>query len=258
MSAGKSSKFGKRLYRCLKLALLAYAVVVLVMFVFQRRFVFLPSNDVRPSGLEPWLNSESQLIGYRHLVAEPKAVWLMSHGNAGQAADRDYLVSMLGPDVSLYVLEYPGYGSRPGSPSRSSIGEAASEAYHLVRDENPDTAICLLGESLGSGPASELALENPPPDKVVLVVPYDKLVNAAAHRFFFLPVRLLLLDQWDNVKALQGYDGPVEIYAAVEDEIIPFEFAESLSEQVTGSKLIRLEGGHEEWPLSKKMRLSYE
>lgn len=259
VSADKSSKLKHRLYRCLKLVLLAYGLIVLVMFIFQRSFVFLPTHrPSNPSRLEPWLNEEAQVIGFRHLVPNAKAIWLMTHGNEGQASDRDYLVSLLEPDVSLYVLEYPGYGGRPGSPSESSISEAASEAYQILRKDYPDIPICLLGESLGSGPASALARESPPPDKVVLAVPYDSLVNVAAHRFFFLPVRLLLLDRWDNAQALQGYEGYVEIYAAVNDEIIPFELAESLAHQVEGSELIRLEGGHQEWALSPKLRLTHE
>jgi len=48
---------------------------------------------------------------------------------------------------------------------------AAAAAYALLRKTFPATPICVIGESIGSGPACMLANQSPPPDKVVLVVP---------------------------------------------------------------------------------------
>src|ERR1700677_339820 len=101
----------------------------------------------------------------------------MAHGNGGQAAGRDYVLRRMSKEDSLYVLEYPGYGSREGSPSLESINRAASEAYQLLRSQHPNTPVCVLGESIGSGPACALALEKIPPDKIVLVVPFDTLAS---------------------------------------------------------------------------------
>src|ERR1700677_1402375 len=109
----------------------------------------------------------------------------MAHGNGGQAAGRDYVLRRMSKEDSLYVLEYPGYGSREGSPSMESINQAASEAYRLLRARNPNTPVCVLGESLGSGPACMLAGEKIAPEKIMLVVPFDTLANVAAEHFPF-------------------------------------------------------------------------
>src|SRR5205085_2530652 len=121
-----------------------------------------------------------------------RTVWLMMHGNGGQAADRDYVLSHFSDQDSLYVLEYPGYGLREGQPSMESINQAALDAYHILRSRNQNTPVCVLGESIGSGPACVLAREKVAPDKIVLVVPFDSMVNVASERFYFLPVRLML------------------------------------------------------------------
>src|SRR6185436_11532244 len=118
---------------------------------------------------------------------------------------------------SLYVLEYPGYGAREGNPTLESMNQAASEAYHLLRSHNPNTPVCVLGESIGSGPACALAREKVAPDKIVLVVPFDSLASVASEHLPFLPVRLMLRDAWDNVDALRHYAGPVEIFGATGD-----------------------------------------
>jgi len=146
------------------------------------------------------------------------------------------------------VLEYPGYGSREGSPSLESINRAASEAYQLLRARNPNTPVCVLGESLGSGPACALAREKIAPDKIVLVVPFDTLVNVASRHFPFLPVPLMLRDAWDNVGSLRGYTGQVEIFGARDDAIIPIGHARALAGQIPSARFIEITGGHNDWP----------
>lgn len=182
----------------------------------------------------------------------------MMHGNAGQAGDREYVLSRLSDQDSLYVLEYPGYGLREGSPSLKSMNQAAAEAYHILRLRNPgtNTPICVLGESIGSGPACSLAREIPAPNKIVLAVPFDTLASAASERFFFLPVRLMLRDPWDNVNSLKAYGGPVEIFGATDDTIIPVAHAKALAQSIPTAHFTLITGGHNGWSESDLVRIS--
>jgi surfactin synthase thioesterase subunit len=179
----------------------------------------------------------------------------MMHGNAGQAADREYVLNCMSNQDSLYVLEYPGYGRREGNPSMESMNRAASEAYQLLRKQNQNTPVCVLGESIGSGPACSLAREKTSPDKIVLVVPFDTLASVASSRFFFLPVRLLLRDDWDNVESLKHYAGPIEIFGATGDEIVPVEHAKALARQVAGAHFTALAGGHNDWSENNQVKI---
>lgn len=212
----------------------------------QRKFLFFPSHHQRDNGLTAW-KREGQLIGYAREVAEPENVWLMLHGNAGQAADRTYALPCFSPRDSVFILEYPGYGMRSGKPSTATFNAAAVEAYKMLRETFPKTPVCVVGESIGTGPASALAKETPPPDKTVLVVPYDKLTSVAAHHFPYLPVRLILGRCWDNIDALGGYSGPVEIFGALEDDIIPIQHARNLAHRVPGAKFHEIPCGHNDW-----------
>jgi surfactin synthase thioesterase subunit len=171
----------------------------------------------------------------------------MMHGNAGQAADREYVLPCLSSRDSLYVLEYPGYGVRAGRPCLTSMNAAAAEAYHWLRSRYPKTPICAIGESIGSGAACALAAEQPPPDKIVLVVPFDTLADVAAQHFPFLPARWMLRDRWDNVEALQGYNGPVDIFGAADDQIIAVQHARELAKHVSQARFTVIPGGHNDW-----------
>jgi uncharacterized protein len=223
-----------------------YIVLVIVVYLIQRRLLFFPSHAAVTSSLVPW-REVGRVIGYCREVSQPQTIWLMLHGNAGQAAHRDYVLPCLSEHDSFYVLEYPGYGQRAGEPSREAMNQAAAEAYRLLRARHAGTPVCVLAESIGSGPACVLAREAVPPDKLVLAVPFDSLANVAARRFPFLPVRLILRDRWDNVESLKAYTGAVQIIAAQDDTVVPIQHAQALARQVPGAQLITIPGGHNEW-----------
>ncbi len=231
-----------------------YLVAVVLVYFNQRALLFFPAHETPSTGLSPWLNGD-RTIGYCREVPHARTIWFMMHGNAGQAADRDYVLPCLSDLDSFYVLEYPGYGARQGSPSLESINQAASEAYRLLRSRNPTTPVCVLGESLGSGPACALARETLPPDKIVLVTPFDTLANVAARHFRILPVRLMLRDDWNNVESLRHYAGPLEIFGASEDDIIPIAHARALAKRIPGARFTAISGGHNDWSDEDRVKI---
>ncbi len=246
----------KIVYALLALFLFAYGLLVLNVYIKQSSILYAPSSDPAvKSSLRSW-TSGGRMIGYAREVPRPRTIWLMLHGNAGQAEHRDYILPLLDDTDSLYVLEYPGFGLRAGKPSRESLNAAAIEAYRLLRTQNPDTPVCVIGESIGSGPACELARESTPPDKIVLFTPFDTLANAAAGHFRILPLRYLLRDHWDNIASLRDYRGPVEIYAALEDTVVPYERAQALAAALPGARLHTMLGGHNDWRRQNDVRLT--
>lgn len=247
--------FRNALFRWIVRCGLAYGLVCLALFVFQRSLLFFPTHHPARSLLTVW-RDRGQSIGYCREVEQPKMVWLMIHGNAGQASDRDYVLGHLSPEDALYVLEYPGYGARPGNPTRNSMNAAAAEAYASLADQFPETPLGVIGESIGSGPACTLVQATRRPAKVVLIVPFDSLANVAARRFFFLPVRWLLRDRWDNVEALRDYTGSVEIYGARQDSVIPCRHARNLARHCQSVQFTEMEGGHNDWGSNPSVRIN--
>ncbi len=223
-----------------------FVAVAGVVTVFQRNLLYFPGHEDGPTELREW-SIGGQTAGYAREVKSPRNIWLMLHGNAGQAANRDYVLPCLAPDDSLYVLEYPGYGRRPGAPTRASMDRAALEAYENLRAGHPGVPVCVLAESIGSGPACMLAAALRPPDKLVLVVPFDRLADVAAEHLSWLPVRWLLFDRWDNAAALKSYRGKVEIYGATNDDVIPIHHARNLAASVPQAVFHEIPGGHNDW-----------
>ncbi len=244
----------RRIVRGFAGCLSLYLLVCTLMFVGQRSLLYVPSQNDRQSLLQPWRYAD-ETLGYCREVPDPQTVWLMMHGNAGQAAGRDYVLPHLAENDALYVLEYPGYGKRPGHPSRRAFDQAAAQAYRILRERFATSRLCVIGESIGSGPASTLTGQPQPPDKLVLIVPFDSLEQVVARKFPWLPVQTLLRDKWNNVEALKDYRGPVDIYAALEDEVIPVRHAQELARAIPTSRLIEIRGRHNDWSRSKRVAI---
>ena len=243
------------LKRFLVVLVLGYIILVGIIYFQQRSLLFHPTHNINQFSLTPWKDG-LETIGFCREVSSPNTIWLMMHGNGGQASDREYVLSHISDRDSFYVLEYPGYGSRAGKPTMESMNQAASDAYKLLRSQNPNSPVCVLGESIGSGPACSLSKEKTPPDKIVLLVPFDSLASVASQHFPYIPVRLLLHDNWDNVGALSHYSGPVEIFGAKEDTIIPIEHARALATQIPNAHLVEIPGGHNDWSDQDEVRIA--
>jgi len=237
--------------------LIFIAVLILALcaalFACQRRILFYPSHSAESNGLAAWVINGHQ-IGCVRQVDQPRNVWLLLHGNAGQAADRSYALPSFSPFDTVFILEYPGYGTRSGSPSMTAMNAAAREAYLWLRKSYPAIPVCVAGESIGSGPAATLARLAPAPDKLVLVTPFDDLVSVASHHFPFIPARFLLRDRWDNVAALKDFSGKIEIYGATDDQVIPISHARRLAHSIHNAVLHEIPGGHNDWSVGGKVQ----
>ncbi|PTY08706.1 alpha/beta hydrolase [Opitutaceae bacterium EW11] len=217
-------------------------------------FLYFPSHGPVSSFLQPW-RIDGRQLGVASTVEHPRFIWLMCHGNAGQAANRGYVRACLPPEDSVYVLEYPGYGDREGSPSMKSINAAALEAYAALRRGFPGVPVGVIGESLGSGPASYLCSLTDPPDRAVLIVPFDNLLSVAKEHLRWLPVGLLMRDRWDNAAALSHYAGRIEIFGAASDEVIPVRHARQLAAALPRATYREMPCGHNDWSISGGVRI---
>jgi hypothetical protein len=222
----------------------------------ERKLLFYPSHHSQSNGLSPW-TKEGQVIGFSRKTVSPNNIWLMLHGNGGQASDRIYALPCFSENNSVYIVEYPGYGNREGVPSRKSFDKAAQEAYIFLRETYPNIPVCVVAESIGSGPALSLTSLDKKPDKFVLIVPFDELSSVAKNHFPSFLVWLILRDKWNNIDALSEYNGPVDIYGAEADTVIPIKHARALAASYPGSRLVITGGGHNDWSHDRKVRISY-
>lgn len=250
----------RMLIRTLAGLLIGYGLVCLVVFLLQRKLQYFPETGseagalrrAAAAGLEPWRSPEGRLIGWRPQGGAPAPLRvLVLHGNAGNALDRAYYVKLchqLGAEAVL--LEYPGYGARPGDISEAALVAAGREAVARLAPEGP---LVVLGESLGSGVACQVAAAEPARLKgLLLVTPYLSMVEVGARAYPWLPVSLLMRDRWDNRAALANYPGPVAILVAGRDEVVGADQGRALAAACRGPHrlVVQPEAGHNTFSLA--------
>jgi hypothetical protein len=228
---------------------IGYLLLALAVMGFQRRLIYFPTKltaelAVRrgaDAGFLPWRNTAGKIIGW-HLPAStaPGGVVLIAHGNAGCAIDRGYLAIPIhaAAPVDVFVLEYPGYGAREGSPTLKSFLAAADEAFDLLPKGNP---IYIVSESLGAGVAAHLAqTQGGKVSGLLLFMPYNNLASVAQSQMPLLPAALLLRDRFNPSEWLKNYRGPVAIVLAEADEVIPTKFGRRLYDDYAGAKNLQI------------------
>ena len=248
-TAPTKPKLWRRAVRILQTVIIAYVLFVLAAAIFQRRLIYFPRNIpaalAEPAATElgfvPWRNPSGQIIGWKLPAASsPVASVLITHGNAGCAIDRGYLANPIhvAAPVDVYVLDYPGYGSRAGSPNKQSFLAAGEEAFGLLTNGLPKY---LVSESIGAGVICYLAkAHSTEVAGLVLFMPYHNLASVAQRKMPLLPAYLLLLDRFNPAECLRDYRVPVKIVLAGADEIIPVESGRRLFEGYAGPKNLQI------------------
>ena len=226
-----------------------YLLLCLTACSLQRRLLYFPTKipadvvvqSAAEHGLSPWKNPAGQIIGWK-IPAKGPAIGsvLIMHGNAGSAIGRDYIAQPIhdAAPLDVYILEYPGYGARSGSPSKSSFDAAGEEAFELLPHNLPRY---LVSESLGTGVAADLAQAHPSEVAgIAMLAPYHNLAWVAQRQFWFLPAYLVFLDRFNPQAALRSYRGPVKFAIAEKDEVVTATSGRRLAESYQGPKEIQI------------------
>jgi uncharacterized protein len=150
-----------------------------------------------------------------------------------------------GFDVLLF--DYRGYGGNPGSPSSDGLVRDARAALAYLEDDRmvPADRILYFGESLGAGVVTALARSDPPAG-LLLRSPFESLAAVGLHHYPFVPVRLLLRDEFPVASHVATLDVPATVVYGSADTIIPPDQSRAVAEAAAGSvEVVEIEGaGH--------------
>jgi uncharacterized protein len=149
----------------------AYAGLLVLVYVFQSRMVFFPEVDravsATPASVNlPFENLHLQtsdgidLYGWYIPAAQPQGTVLFMHGNAGNISHRlDSLKMFHRLGYNTLIFDYRGYGNSGGKPDEQGTYRDAEAAWRYLIEQRhvPECRIVLFGESLGGAIAAWLA-----------------------------------------------------------------------------------------------------
>lgn len=205
---------------------IAYLSACLGLFYFQRALIYHPKSFRQdlPSEIITFSNENTAIKVSVRETGNGKAL-IYFPGNAEDVSLIMPRYKNAFPDYAIYMLHYRGYGGSLGEPTENALTSDAQKLYEIVRSKH--SHILVIGRSLGSGIAIRLAAENES-NKLVLVTPYDSILNVAKHRFPLIPVELILQDRFESWKYASKIAVPTTVLATEADQVIPFESTKSL------------------------------
>jgi fermentation-respiration switch protein FrsA (DUF1100 family) len=218
------------------LALGLYLALVALLYLQQRRFLY-PASPLRTSAAEAGLagvqdvairtDDGETLVAWWKPPEPGRALILYFHGNGGSLLNRRERVRLLTRDGrGLLIVSYRGYSGSTGSPSEEGLRLDARAALDWLNSYEP-RRIVLYGESLGTGVAVKLATEARV-GGVILDSPYTSTADVARSAFWYVPVTLLLRDQYRSVDRIGRLNVPLLVMHGEEDSVIPIALSRTL------------------------------
>jgi uncharacterized protein len=240
--------------RKLAISALVFLIVGAASLYFGQRSFFYPAPQEKlanpPAGYQFVETKTSDGLTLRAAyqpAADGKETLLFFHGNGDSIAGAGVATQMLtDAGYGAMLVEYRGYGGNLGSPSEDGFyrdGEAAIKwltSKAVARDK-----IVIIGNSIGSGTATEMALRHTP-RALVLVSGFASLPSVVSDLYPIVPTEWLVRDRYDNVAKLGRVKSPILILHGDSDNLVRPTNADALAKAAPNAKRIVVAGkGHE-------------
>ncbi len=206
--------------------LLAYLMLCSIVFFYQRSLIYhpTPTLPVEASKIITLAVDKASLkVSIRELAGDNAIIYF--GGNAETVSSSLPKYANAFPNHAIYMLHYRGYSGSTGTPTEAALHIDAEKLYDLVRGRHNN--ITVIGRSLGSGLAIRLAATHEI-TKLVLVTPYDSILNLSKQRFPYLPIKFMLKDTFESWRYAPQIKVPTIILAAENDHVIPKDNTEAL------------------------------
>lgn len=238
-----------------------YAALCAFMYFAQRGLMYFPDRmrtAPADAGLleakeEKLVTADGETIIVWHIPPrdETKPVVVYFHGNGGALKLRvSRFASLAAEGFGVVGVSYRGYGGSSGTPTEDGLIADGVAAYEFAAKRYTPARVALWGESLGTGVAVAVAAEAPVA-KLVLETPFTSAADVGASVYAFLPVRLLMKDQFRSDLRIKNVKAPVLVLHGERDSVVPIAFGERLFAMIAGEKKFARFPGGEHYDLDR-------
>ena len=236
----------KYLYLTLSSLIIAYIVLIIFIYFYQRNLLYHPSeNNYQNDKIqfkydEIFINVDEEIQLKSWIIKKDfkkLKTLVIFHGNAGHLSNRIYkLNEVYKLDINILLISWRGFSGNKGSPTENNLYSDAKASINWLNEQGVNNGqIILYGESLGSGVAVELGKENNF-NSIILESPFTSIENSAKIYYPYLPVRLLLKDRYDSISKIKMIKTPILIMHGKKDDVVPFSMGKELFEKANNPK----------------------
>ena len=236
----------KYLFITLSSIVVAYIVLVVFIYFYQRNLLYHPSennyqnDEVKFNYEEISIEVEDKIKLKSWLIIKDfkkLKTLLIFHGNAGDLSNRIYKLNELNKlNINILLISWRGFSGNKGSPTENNLYKDAEAAIKWLNKKNvSNNQIILYGESLGTGVAVEMAKKNDF-NSIILESPFTSIENSAKIYYPYLPVKYLLKDRYDTISKIKMVESPIMIMHGEKDDVVPFSMGKELFEKANSPK----------------------
>jgi uncharacterized protein len=243
----------RKLVRAGMFAILFYVSVLLLAYLFQTKLIFFPTklSQAHPFRRdvpceEVFLTTpDGEKINGLFFSGSEKVV-LYFHGNAGSLDSWQFVWEQFQETgVSLFIIDYRGYGKSTGSISEKGLNTDARTAYdYLLKRGFVGNNIIVYGRSLGSGIAVQLA-STAAIAALILEAPYTSMKKLAWEKMPLLLPGLYIKYRFDNLDRINKVKAPLLVIHGDSDSTIPYHHGKKLFDAFNRQKqMLSVKGGN--------------
>lgn len=209
------------------LVVLIYIAAVGYMYVMQRHFEYDPSGRVYTLGetkltgvqkVQIPTTGGALLTGWYHAPSGGKPLILYYKGNAGSFTYEFARYEQFeAAGYGFLAFDYRGFPTSPGTITEAHVLADALAAFGWAKAKG--FPIVIWGRSLGSGPATYVASLRKA-DALLLETPFDSAVSVARDTYWYMPVHLLMEDQYRVDEWIKNVTEPVFVAHGTADTTI--------------------------------------
>ncbi len=236
----------------------AYLLFVAFVYLMQGRMLYLPNIAGRSLVMTPadadmeyddvtLVTDDGVRVHGWFVAGESDQVVLFFHGNAGNISHRlDSVRQFLDLGLSVFIIDYRGYGESEGKPSEAGINRDADAAWRYLTETRqiPPEHIVIFGRSLGASVAARVAaLRNP--RGLIVESSFTSVPDIAQELYPWLPARWLSRLRHATRDHVRDVRCPVLVVHSRDDEIIPYHHGETIYATAREPRtLLTLRGSH--------------
>jgi fermentation-respiration switch protein FrsA (DUF1100 family) len=225
----------------LRMIVLGYLAVLVGLTLMEARLVypgaFFKDQPAREGGGDPGIQSVeypttegAKLRGRLLERQDAEHIVLFFHGNGVKAKWMDRWLTQLSQEfnATVMVAEYRGFDDDITPTEKRVLADSlAARDFLCQRFGKEPKDLILYGQSLGGGCAVAVASLGGA-KALILERTFDRMVNVAANKYWFVPVRMLMKNRFDSEPKLTAYRGPLVVTHGTTDRLIPIEHAKKL------------------------------
>lgn len=214
--------------------LMGYMGIGLLLYIYQRDFLYFPTPELPTPYTQMRLQNEGESIKVIVLNKGHRNAILYFGGNAESVAHSAPEIAKQFSTFTVYLMNYRGYGGSTGMASERALYSDALSLYDLAHAKH--TEIAIAGRSLGTGIATYVASQRNV-SKLVLITPYDSVLEVAQGRYPLFPISFLLHDKYDSVSRIKDIKAKTMIVIAQNDNVIIRERTQHLIDAFEAAQL---------------------